>query len=143
MIVKAPASKLSNPDRLAPLFRVSKLPVPWEATVNAPVPDRVPFRTMSAVVPDPIVGLLPSGKLQSLLIVLVALVCAITTEAKTVLLHESTAVTLPSKVTVPPLALKVVPEFRVNDAPKLMLPVGAVKTPLELKVKAPLKSAVV
>ena len=63
------------------------------------------------------------------------------TKLKVALLQVMTAPP-PSNVTVPPLALKVVPELRVKVLAKVAVPVGAVKTALELNVKAPLTSNV-
>jgi hypothetical protein len=71
------------------------------------------------------VGLLPSGRLQLLFTVFTpALFPEIVTVLKVTLLQERVAV-LPSKVKVPPFALKVgVPEI-VNPPARVIVPLGA------------------
>lgn len=138
-MVIAPATKPEKPEMLAVLFRVRRLPLTASAIVKVPVPERVPLTIRSTTVPLLIVGLLPSGKLQSLLTVFV-LVWLKVTKLKVALLQDKVPVD-PSNVTVPPLALNVVPEFRVKLLAKVAMPDGALNTPLELKVNVLLKSA--
>lgn len=132
LIVSAVAASPEKPDRLPPLFNVS---VPFVDIV--PLPESVPLSTTDPPPDEPTWGLLPSGRLQSLLTVLVWVVCVNVTRLKTALLQVIVAALMPLKLIVPPLALKVEPLLRVKLPPKLAVPDGAVKTPPELRVRVP------
>jgi hypothetical protein len=75
------------------------------------------------------------------LTVFVPEVCAKVTKLKLTLLQASAAVVEPSNVTVPALALKVVPELKVRAPATVIVPDGALNTELEFRVNAPLISA--
>ena len=124
-----------NPDSAPPLLSVSELP-----ERNVPLPVKVPA---SATGPVIVAGLLPSGKLQLLLTVLVPVVCVNVTKLKVALLQLSVADVVLLKLTVPPLALNVEPVFSVNVPPKEAVPEGAVKVEPELVVKVPPTAKVV
>ncbi len=117
-----------NPDNAAPVFIVKFEVFP---VVIVPVPERVPFN----IIVGGSVGLFPRGKEQSLLIVIVPAVFAITTLLKVALLQPTVLLLLSRKVTVPPLALNVPPV--IPKPPTIdKFPLGAVNVP-EVKVNTP------
>ena len=131
LAVIPPATKPENPESTPVLLSVNTLPLAAEAIVNVPVPVSVPLTVISAVVPLPIVGLAPSGKLQLLLTVLAPAVCSKVTRLNVTLLQLRVAVILLSNVSVPLLALKVPPEIVKVDA-TVIVPEGAVKVPEDI-----------
>lgn len=120
-----------KPDRVAVAAFNVKLPV----TASVPVPESVPFST--GVTPT-MVGLLPRGRLQLALIVLLP-VELIVTLLKVTPVHVTDEVP-PSSVTVPPLALNV-PPVTLNPC-TVIVPLGAVIVPEPIE-KVPLMSTVV
>src|SRR5687767_13832417 len=134
--MELPTTRPVKPDNADPAFRVNtELP---SLMVSVPLPDKIPLRVMLAALVL-MVGLAPSGRLHSLLIVLTP-EWANTTRLKVALLQDKVALP-PSKVTVPLLWLKVVPALSVKVEAAVMLPLGALKTLVLFKLKAPLKSA--
>ena len=142
-MVRAPTRPV-KPDREDPLLRVRRLLlVPVLPIVSVPVPERVPFRVISALVSPPVVGLFPSGNEQLLFTVLrVEPVWAKVTRLKLTLLQAKVPSAFPSNVTVPPLAVKVVPELMVKEAPTVIVLEGAVKTALEERVNPSISNVV-
>ena len=133
-MVRELAERPEKPDRVKPSLGV-KVPV----VVRVPEPERVPVR--ETLPPSPTVGLAPKGKVQSLGTVLVPVVWVKDTLLKVSLLQARVAVVEPSKVRVPPLALKSESEIVIAPA-MLIVPEGAMNEPEE-KVKASLMSTVV
>lgn len=125
-MVNALVVKPLNPLRTPVLFNIKP---PILSVLRVPVPESVPFNVTLLVN----MGLLPRGKLQSLLTVLIPEGWEIATRLNVALLHAKTAVE-PSNITVPPLALNVEPALRVKPVAKVALPLGAVNTPPEFKV---------
>lgn len=151
VLVKLVALKLDKALKLALLLPVTVIEVAV-SEVNPVIAVEAELMVSvlpKASVPDPlkvperdtglgIVGLFPNGSVQLLLTVFVP-VLLITTKLKVTLLQDRVA-PAPSKVKVPPLALKVgVPEI-VNPATSVMFPEGALNVPPDM-VSAPLKSA--
>lgn len=122
-----PAFRPENPDIAAVLLRVNALPVPAEAIVSVPVPVSVPLSVISATVPLPTVGLLPSGKLQSLLTVLSPPVLIKLTRLNNLLPHDNVTLPVPVITTVPPLAIKVEAELSETVLPSVVVVDEAVK----------------
>ena len=127
------------------LFRVPVIPV---KPVNAYPLFKVRENVVSLIVPVPVsapvkfivpttFGLDPIGKLQPLLTVVILPTEAVKLTALNVALLQiivaPIVVALPSKLIVPPFALKVVPPEIVKLLPVVHVPLGAVKVP-ELKV---------
>ena len=107
-----------------------------------PVPERVPLSVKSPTfVLPPTVGLLPKGRVQSLLMIMLLTVWLRFTALKVTLLQERVTPPLPSNVTVPELWVKV-PPVMVKFPATVIVPAGAVKVPEE-RVKSSLKSTVV
>src|SRR6478752_5639736 len=90
-----------KPDRLPELPRVKSSPV-----VNVPLPDREPFKIMEP--PLVAIGLLPSGRSQSLPTVLEAAVFVNVTRLKVFPPHDTVPL-VPLKLIVPPLAVNAAP----------------------------------
>lgn len=133
--VSVPKSvKPLKPDRLEPALSVRVLAVPDEPSERVPLPESVPLRVINP--PVAVVGLLPKGKLQSLLIVRVPLEWLIVTALKLTLLQARVALPVLAMLTVPLLCVNV-PPVMVMVLLRLMVPEGAVKVP-EAKVKVPL-----
>lgn len=128
---------VANPEKPDSTPVVPKVKVPL--VVKVPVPDRVPFKVIEP--PLLALGLAPSGKLQSLLTVLVPAVFVKVTKLNVLLPQARVTVVVPLKLIVPPLALKVAPELTVNVEPKEAVPDGALKVDPILTVKVPLKLA--
>jgi hypothetical protein len=102
--------------------------------VSVPVPVNVPLKWIASG----IVGLLPRGKLHPLLTVFLPVLLN-ATKLKLTLLHVKVA-RPPSKVIVPPFALKVgVPEI-VRFPATVIVPEGALNVPPDI-VKDPFRSA--
>lgn len=93
--------------------------------VSVPIPDRVPL----SVIAGGMLGLFPRGRLQLLAIVLVSPEVVNLTKLKTALLQVMLALMEPSKIIVPPLALKVTPAPIVKCLANVAVPLGAVKLP--------------
>src|SRR5688572_336654 len=109
---------------------VNKLPLAGVPIFNVPVPENVPLRVKSAFPSAPTVGLVPRGKLQLLLTVLVTEpVCAKATRLKVTLLQLSVDPFASSNVTVPELWLKVGEPDMVNSSPTIIVPDDAVNMP--------------
>lgn len=125
--VKAFVDSPLKPDKLAPELILN---VPVDPVFSVPLPDKVPFNVIVEV-PLTMVGPLPSGKLQLLFIVTAFPPLLLNvTRLKVALLHANVPPD-PSNVTVPLLALKVVPLFSVKPAAKVAVPLGAVKLALD------------
>ena len=126
-----------KPDSADPVLRVTVPVLPKDKVLE---PDRVPL-TIRPAVPDPTVGLLPSGRLQSLPTVLVPAVLVIETWLNAWLPQDRMLLPVPSNVTVPPLALKVAPGLIVKACAIVIVPAGASNADPALTVKLVLKSA--
>lgn len=126
-------TKPLNPERAE--AALLKLKIPADA-VKVPVPLRVPLR----VILLGMVGEAPNGNEQLVATVFAAVLLKMT-KLNVTLLQPKFALP-PSKVTVPPLALKVGEPEIVNAPAIVIVPLGAVKPP-ELKIKVLFKSTVV
>lgn len=132
LIVTAPEfTKPLKPLSDAPEFIVRPETVSVPDPVIAPATINVPV----------VVGFVPSGNVQLLEIVLLPAVFAIVTRLKLALLQLTVMLEVPSKVSVPPFALKApVPDI-VNAPATVMTPLDAVKLPA-LRAKLLFKSSV-
>ena len=144
-MVKSPGvTKPVKPSKTAPALRVKLEPIS-PILVKVPLPLKVPFKIilLLLVVFKPTVGLLPKGIVQSLLTVLLLPLLAMVnvTRLKVILLQARVTAVPPSKLTVPPLALKS-ESVMVKAPPTVIVPVGAIKEPEE-KVKPLFMSRVV
>ena len=102
--------------------------------VKVPVPESVPLRvkrdTKAVKSERSTVGLAPRGKEQSLPIVIAPTPpLSMVTVLKVMLLQARVTVLDPSKVTVPPLAVKVGEPEMVKEPTTVMVLEGAVKVP--------------
>lgn len=133
--VTAAAESPENPESVPPAFSVSVPDV-----VSVPVPDSVP--PVRVMLPPLFAnGLAPSGKLQ-VVTVLVLAVCVKVTRLNVFTEHASVPALAPLKLSVPPSALKVGAPEIVKPAPTRIVPEGAVNEPPE-SVKAELMVKVV
>lgn len=137
----ASTTKPVNPEREAPLLRVTVFAPVLLVKVRVPLPDNVPLRSILFLF-KATVGFAPKGRLQSLLTITVTLLVVpvfMVTVLKVTLLQERVVLTeelSESNVTVPELWVKVgVPEM-VKSLATLVVLEEATKVPAD-KVKEP------
>src|SRR5262249_24577294 len=126
-------TKPLKPDRAAPLFKLKELPVPRPLLiVSVPEPLSVPLKLTGAFT----VGLLPKGRLQLLLIVLMPVLdvepLSIITLLKVTLLQLKVAPLSPSNLIVPLFALNVGEPETVSEPARVKVPEGPVNVPPEM-----------
>jgi hypothetical protein len=124
-----------NPESTPPASSLKQVPL-VQLLLSVPVPLKVP----ASITAELTVGLLPKGREQLLLTVLVKPTLDKFTKLKVTLLQLKVAVP-PSKVKVPPLALNVGDPEIVRAPARVIVPLGALKVPAEI-VNAPFMSVV-